>query len=129
VVEGFRLDYLWLHLPRGGAPREGQLRRLVFFLRAQKATGGAVYIHDQGGVEHVPTVAVMLEMLHGKQTLEAIRDTEEATPSTRPLFTAPQLAAINALARALSLDPYRPSGYPTPSHVRYIYRDADTLRW
>jgi glycosyltransferase involved in cell wall biosynthesis len=129
VVAGFRLDYLWLRLPPGGAPRERQLRRLVSFLRAQKAEGGAVYIHDQGGLEHVPTVTVMLEMLHGKQTLEAVRDTEKATPSERPLFTTPQVTAINALARALSLDVYRPAGYRRSRNVRYAYRNVDHLRW
>jgi glycosyltransferase involved in cell wall biosynthesis len=129
VVEGFRLDYLWLRLPPGGAPRERQLRRLVSFLRAEKARGGAVFVHDQGGVEHVPTVTVMLEMLHGKETLEAVADAEQATPSKRSLFTAPQITAINALARALSLGLYRPPGHRTPPNVRYAYRNANELRW
>jgi len=130
VVEGFRLDYLHILPPARGAPREGQLRRLVSFLRSQEAKGGAVFIHDQGGLELVPTVAVMLEMLHGKQTLDAVRDAEGATPSKRPLFTASQVAAINALARALSLDPYRPLGYGLPAHAPpYVYPNAEALRW
>jgi glycosyltransferase involved in cell wall biosynthesis len=129
VVRGFRLNYLSLRLPTRGAPQERQLRRLVLFLRSQRAKGGAVFIHDQGGLEVAPTVAVMLEMLHGTPTLAAVRDAEEATPSKRPLFTARQLTAINALARALSLDPYRPVGYERPASGRYTYPNADTLRW
>lgn len=129
VVEGFGLDYLWLRLPPGGAPRERQLRRLVSFLKRQDADGGAVFMHDQGGLEHVPTVAVMLEMLHGKNTLEAVAGAEAATHAERPLFTAPQLAAINALARALSLEPYLPAGYEPPPRIHYAYRNAEGLRW
>lgn len=128
VARGFRLDHLWLRVAPEGVPTNAQLRRLVRFLKAQKAKGGAVFIHDHGGLEEAPAVAVMLDMLHGKPTLEAVHDAREATPADGPLFSAAQVGAINALADELGLEPYRPPNY-TPGQTRHRYPRAAELRW
>jgi hypothetical protein len=126
VVRGFGLDYLSVPVPPGQAPTDRQLEAIVGFVRLHAAAGRIVYLHDDTGLDRAPAVAVMLLQLRGGDPVQAAQ-VAAAGPDGRPALSAPQIAAVNALAKALGHPPYLPAGPATTAAPRY--RHPERLTW
>jgi hypothetical protein len=125
VVRGFGLDYLSVPVAPGQAPTDRQLEAIVGFVRLHAGAGRIVYLHDDTGLDRAPAVAVMLLQLRGSDPVRAAK-VAAAGPAGRPALSAAQVAAVNALARALGRPPYLPAG---PARTAPRYRHPERLTW
>jgi hypothetical protein len=126
VVRGFGLDYLSVPVTPGQAPTDRQLEAIVAFVRLHAAAGRIVYLHDDTGLDRAPAVAVMLLQLRGLDPVRAAR-VAAAGPGGRPALSGVQVAAVNALARALDHPPYLP--VPGRAGRPPTYRHPERLTW
>lgn len=107
VARDFGLHYLWVSVPPGEPLTRAQLRDLVAFVADNAAQGRVVFIHDDTGLDRVPTATAMLELLRGRPLRDALLAAADVAPGDTEPFTSEQRAAIDELARALQRgDPF-----------------------
>jgi hypothetical protein len=127
VARGFGLDYLSVPVAPGRAPTDRQLEAIVAFVRLHAAAGRIVYLHDDTGLDRAPVVAVMLLQLRGLDPVRAA-GVAAAGPGGRLALSGVQMAAVNALARALG---HHPPYLPVTGRVGRppAYRHPERLSW
>jgi hypothetical protein len=128
VVRGFGLDYLGVPVRPGQAPTDSQLEAIVSFVRLHAASGRVVYLHDDTGLDRAPAVAAMLLVLRGMQPLRAAQ-VAATGPNGSLALSGNQTAAINALARALDLEPSLAVDPRQPAGQVPSYRHVERLSW
>jgi glycosyltransferase involved in cell wall biosynthesis len=101
VARDFGLDYLWLSVPPGEPLTRAQLRDLVAFVAEHANQGRVVFIHDDTGLDRVPSATAMLELLRGRPLQDALAAAADVVPGDTEPFTTEQRAAVDELARAL----------------------------